>query len=46
MDAPFFLAIKLIIQDYCLNYNPVIYYTVFILPFFQTLALGKYVHFH
>lgn len=31
----FFLAIKLIIQDYCLNYNPVIYYTVFILPFFK-----------
>lgn len=35
MDAPFFLAIKLIIQDYCLNYNPVIYYTVFILPFLK-----------
>lgn len=31
----FFLVIKLIIQDYYLNYNPVIYYTVFILPFFR-----------
>lgn len=31
----FFLAIKLIIQDYYLNYNPAIYYTVFTLPFFK-----------